>query len=261
MVVLVILIMLTIAAPYVYQLFRKDTTINVKDFNAAVALLDKGKQDNPDNGESGNAANAMMFRFDPNNLPTEKWKQLGLGDEQAAIIKHYQDKGGHFYKKEDLQKIYSITPEDYKRLEPFIALPGGKKAGGIIELNSADSIKLTELPGIGASFAKRIINYRQRLGGFYKKDQLKEVFGMDQEKFESIRNQVTVNPKKVTKIHINKVDFDGLSHFPYLSFKQMNAIIQYRDQHGDYETIDDLHNIAILDNVILRKIEPYLSFK
>jgi competence ComEA-like helix-hairpin-helix protein len=196
MVVLVILIVLVLAAPYFLQLFRKDTTINPADFNKAVAVLNKAQKSQSD------------------------------GDKANAI------------------PIYKKAAD-----------------GVIIELNSADSVKLTGLKGIGPSFARRIVNYRNRLGGFINKEQLKEVFGMDDDRYAEMQAQVSVDPSHIKKIHINKVDLDGLKHFPYLTFKQMNAIVQFREQHGDYESLNDLRNIAILNNEILRKIGPYIDFQ
>ena len=200
MVMLVVLIVLIFAAPYIYSLFRKDTTINTKDFDAAVAQLDKAKKSQP--GDN------------PNEQPGNK---------------------ATFYKK---------------------AAPGI-----VIELNTADSTQLTELHGIGASFAKRIIGYRNRLGGFYNKEQLKEVFGMDSLTYAALQIQVKADPSLIKKIQVNKVTFDDLGHFPYLSYKQMNAIIQFREQHGEYESFADMKNVAILDDKTLNKIKPYISFK
>jgi DNA uptake protein ComE-like DNA-binding protein len=202
MVVLVILIALILVAPYGYQFWHKDSIINFKDFNAAVAVLDKAKKsqagDYPDNP--------------------------GVKPSNAPI----------FYKK--------------------------AVAGVVIELNSADSAKLTELRGIGPSFAMRIIRYRNRLGGFCHKEQLKEVFGLDSVVYAGLQSQVRVDPLHIKKILVNSVTFSGLSRFPYLSYKQMNAIIQFREQHGDFTSLADMKNIAILNKGILRKIEPYISF-
>jgi DNA uptake protein ComE-like DNA-binding protein len=199
MVVLVVLIALIFAAPFIYQLFRKDTTINAKDFDAAVAMLDKAKK-------------------------SQAGDNSGNGKAQPA-----------FYKK--------------------------AATGIVIELNGADSAKLTALHGIGPSFAKRIITYRNRLGGFYNKEQLREVFGLDSSTYSGLQAQVNADPSRIKKILVNKVTFDGLSHFPYLSYKQMNAIIQFREQHGDYESLADMKNIAILDDQTLNKIKPYIAFK
>jgi len=269
MVVLVIIILLILAAPYMYQLIHKDKAINLKDFDKDVALLQQAKDVYPASSGTENLSDdklpdPKMFSFDPNNLPDEQWKLLGLSEKQVSIIKHFEAKGGHFYKKEDLQKIYGITADDYNRLEPYINLTAGaytKAAPGvIIEINSADSAKLTQVRGIGPAFAQRIIEYRTRLGGFLNKEQLKEVYGIDTAKFAQIKNEVSINPAHITKIKINEVDFEGLRKFPYFTNKQTNAVIQYRKQHGDYHSIGDMKNIVILDEDILRKIEPYIVF-
>jgi len=271
MVILVILIAGVLAAPNFYQLFRKDSTINIKDFDKAIAQLRAAgyRQAGGDKEHvSGDKIKRpVMFSFNPNNLSMQQWEQLGLSEGQALIIKHYEAKGGKFYTKKDLKKIYGITGEDYNRLEPYINIPEAnyisKKAGPgeIIELNGADSAKLTELKGIGPAFAMRIIRYRERLGGFCNKEQLKEIYGIDSLKYAALSAVVSVNPAIVNKIAINTISFNQLRIFPYLSYNQVNAIIQYRAQHGRYASIADMKNIAILDEGILRKIEPYLSFK
>jgi competence protein ComEA len=270
MVVLVILIALVLVAPYVYQLLRKDNTINFKDFDKVAAQLNKIEDQKSyiDNKplSDDKIAHPVMFPFNPNNLTMQQWEQLGLSERQASVIRRYQAKGGKFYNKEDVKKIYAIAPDDYKRLESYIEIPEAAyvskkvKPGEIIELNGADSAKLTKIRGIGPSFALRIIRYRGRLGGFYHKEQLKEVFGMDSLKYEEIKDHVSVNPGKVNRININTISFDQLRIFPYLAYKQVNAIIQYRTQHGNYVSIADMKNIAILDEGILNKIEPYLNF-
>lgn len=256
-VVLLVIILLILAAPYIYQYFHKETPTDFKDFDKAVALLNSGKI-----VSNEKIANPVLFKFDPNNLPANKWQQLGLSEKQIATIKNYEAKGGRFFNKQDVQKIYAITAEDYKRLEPYINIQEGYvKSAIIIELNSADSAKLTRINGIGPSFAKRILEYRKRLGGFLSKEQLREIYGMDEEKFNQVKNQISINPASITKIKINQVDFEGLRRFPYLTNKQTNAIIQYRNQHGNYNSIDDMRNIVILNDDILRKIEPYIDFK
>ncbi len=271
LVVLVILIALVLASPYVYQLWHKDSTINQTELNHALAILSKAKIDSAQsNIDDSWIDHPVMFDFNPNNLPAEKWKLLGLSDRQVAIIKNYEAKGGHFYRNTDLKKIYGIYPEDYKRLEPYIDIPQKGddyvpshklEAGATIEINTADSAKLTEVRGIGPSFAMRIIRYRDRLGGFYHKEQLMEVFELDTAKYNIIKYQLTIDPLKVVKLKINTISLPSLQQFPYLNYKQVNAIIQYRAQHGNYNSINDMANVAILTPEVLRKIEPYLSYK
>jgi len=271
MVVLVILIALVLLLPYAYQFIHKDSTkINETDFNKAVALLSKAEIDSATTKAlSGQKiVNPVLFDFNPNNISAAQWKQLGLSDRQIHTIANYLAKGGHFYRNTDLQKIYGITPGDYKRLEPYIDIPQKEEyvsnklvPGATIEINTADSTKLTEVRGIGPSFAMRIIRYRDRLGGFYQKEQLKDVYGVDSSKYTEIKDQLTVNTAAVTKLKINSISFESLRQFPYLTYKQVNAVIQYRQQHGNYASISDMENIAIITPEIFHKIEPYLSFK
>ncbi|MBD1394863.1 ComEA family DNA-binding protein [Mucilaginibacter glaciei] len=259
--VLLVLIAVALAAPFVYQWFTKDNTINPNEFNLAIAQLNKS---NPafTSKDSKTSANVAPFKFDPNTITASQWQQLGLTAGQANTIINYRSKGGKFYKDDDLKKIYGITPVDYKRLAPYISVNSETiKPKIMVELNSSDSSKLTSVEGIGPAFAMRIINYRERLGGFIAKEQLKEVFGVNELKYKEIAPQVRVNVRRIRKIAINTITFDKLRLMPYLNYKQVNALIEYRKQHGDYQSMDDLRNIAIIDEQILRKIEPYIIFE
>lgn len=271
MVVLIILIAMVLSAPYVYQASHKDNTINFKAFDKATAKTDKTDSIIADESASAvghNTGAAVLFKFNPNNLPLADWVKLGLTEHQALVIKHYEEKGGQFFTKGDVKKMYSIGPAEYKRIEPYINLPDGPayynnkvKAGEVVEVNTADSARLTMIHGIGPAFARRIVRYRERVGGFYNKEQLKEVYGIDEEKYNQIRADIAVDGKHIIKVNINVATFAELKRFPYLSYKQMDAIIAYRDEHGNYNTLTDLKNIAILNDGILRKIGPYLVFK
>lgn len=219
-----------------------------------------------------------FFKFDPNKIDIATWQKLGLSIKQAQSIVNYRNKGGKFYKPEDLQKMYTITPEKYQALLPYVTIENdgfadkfGKKTYSektvnvkkeliIVEINSADTIKLDEIKGIGAAFARRIVKYRERLGGFCQKEQLMEVFGLDSLKFEEIKDQVRVDVSNIKKININTAEFDDLKNHPYLKYKQINAIIQYRKQHGKFNSIDDLKKVVILTAQNVQNLAPYLTF-
>jgi competence protein ComEA len=224
------------------------------------------------------SAKITLFKFDPNQIDVGQWQKLGLSLKQAQSIVNYRNKGGQFYKPEDLQKMYTITPEKYQALLPYIAIentglankfnnknypektPYIKKELIIVEINSADTLQLDEIKGVGAAFARRIAKYREKLGGFYKKEQLMEVFGLDSLKFAEIKDQVRVDVGNIKKININNAEFDDLKNHPYLKYKQINAIIQYRKQHGKFNNIDDLKKVAILTPQNIQNLAPYLIF-
>lgn len=259
LVILMVLIVAVWISPYVYQYFHADNDVDTKGFSEAAARLQQV-------GQPADTLPATLFQFNPNHLPDDQWRKLGLSDRQISMIDHYQAKGGRFYNKTDLRKIYAITDVDYKRLEPYISLPEGSEnkqlaAPVIVELNSADSAKLTRIRGVGAGYAVLIRRYRDRLGGFYKKEQLKEITGIDSLTYLDILPQVKVDASLIKKININQVSMNNLQVFPYLSYKQKNAIIEYRNQHGNYASLADLRNIPIIDEVILRKIDPYIAFQ
>jgi DNA uptake protein ComE-like DNA-binding protein len=262
LVVLIALIAAVLFAPTIYQALFPYKPLDMNGFDAAATKL---KQVGASSGGGLGGSSSVLFIFNPNNLPADKWLKLGLGQHQVQVIKNYEAKGGRFYSKGDLKKIYSITPEDYKRLEPYIDLPEkssfAAKSDDVVEINTADSAKLTGIRGIGGGFAKSIIRYRDRLGGFYRKEQLKEVFGIDSLMYLEIAPYIKVDARKVSKINLNKATVNSLLVFPYLTYKQKNAIVEYHSQHGDYNMLADLKNIPIIDDGILLKIEPYISFK
>jgi competence protein ComEA len=286
--VLAALVLAVLIAPDIYQLFIPQEKVDFTRIKKAQQILDKAVDEQPayySNNyphytDKNNASfstkklKASYFSFNPNNLPVEQWEKLGLSKRQINVIKNYEAKGGKFYKKEDLQKIYSVTPADYKRLEPYITIPERgysnnyqaaastykSKPFVVVNINQADSAQLTAIKGIGPAFATRILKYRNRLGGFYRKTQLLEIYGLDSSKYEEIEKQIEVDASAIIKININTCSFDDLKRNPYLSFKQMNAIIQYRKQHGNYKNSSDLRNISIITDDIIRKVEPYFLY-
>lgn len=284
--VLMAILLLVSILPYGYELFYKPTpTISTTEETALNKLIIVNQQQKNNYTlirtqiEDDEAASALsLFKFDPNQIDQEQWQKLGLSQKQAQAIINYRNKGGKFYKPADLQKMYTITPQKYQALLPYITIentefanrfekkiftektPYVKKELAIIEINSADTLQLDEIRGIGVTFAKRIAKYRERLGGFYKKEQLMEVYGLDSAKFIEIKDQVKVNAAQIKKIDINTATFDDMKNHPYLKYKQINAIIQYRKQHGQYNAIDDLKKVIILSPQTIQNLAPYLSF-
>jgi competence ComEA-like helix-hairpin-helix protein len=128
----------------------------------------------------------------------------------------------------------------------------------IIELNSADTFDLQRLPGIGASYAKRIIRYRERLGGFNDKTQLLEVFGMDTVRYNMVKKNLAVNRDSIHKININNVAFKDLMKHPYFPFGITKSIILYRKDHKQFKTIEELKFIPGINDSIYRVMKVYV---
>ena len=288
--ILCILVMFILIFPWVYSQFKnpevhnfENFDLDMKEFLASGTAKTSESYNSVRNNVENAELNSSYFYFDPNGLEESAWRKLGLSGRQIKVIKNYESKGGKFYSKEDLKKMYSISERKYQQLEPYIRIISDRKQVKaytpsysqnnskkayqsktqylkVVELNTADSTELETLRGIGPAFSSRIVKYRNRLGGFYKKEQLLDVYGFDSAKFEGLKNQVSVDPLSIQKINLNTATFDELKRHPYLSYKQMNAIFQYRMQHGSYQSLEDLRKIAIIDEEILRKIEPYLTY-
>ena len=126
------------------------------------------------------------------------------------------------------------------------------------ELNTADSLDLVQLYNIGPVIARRILKYRSLLGGYVRKEQLREVYGIDSARYNDIAPHLTVDPSHITPIDINTADIDRLKRHPYLDYYQAKAIIRLREEKGAYAGVRDILNIPIIDSETFTRIEPYL---
>ena len=286
--ILLLILVIIIIAPYVISVFIQKENVDFSAFRKDIAKFERSlketTEENKDsfkynefdyNNVNRSVAENMLhpFNFNPNNLPAEKWKEMGLNDKQIKIIKNFETKGGKFFKKEDLKKIYGITESDYTVLEPYIQIPGKNKAFDkkekviykndknteIIELNSADTTDLKRLKGIGTWFAKKIIAYRNKLGGFYKKEQLMEVKGIDSSRYAGFISYVSVNSFRITTININTALYDELKMHPYIGFNIALSIINIRNVHGKFASVADIKKSALITDKIYEKLSPYLT--
>jgi DNA uptake protein ComE-like DNA-binding protein len=204
-----------------------------------------------------------LFPFDPNNLPESDWLRLGLSEKQIKTIKNYEAKGGKFRKKEDVKKMYCISPELYASLEPYILVPADssktKHQKLLVELNSADTTELNKLKGIGSYFARKIAEYRDRLGGFVKKEQLLEIYGFDKEKYDGLSDNISVDISKAKKININNANLGEMKMHPYIKYNLANLIVNYRKQHGNYKSVDGIKQLDLVNDELFAKLAPYLT--
>lgn len=138
---------------------------------------------------------------------------------------------------------------------------GFKRESIMVELNSADTIELEKIKGIGAVFAKRIIKFREALGGFVRKEQLREVYGIDQEVFDRISPQIILDTLYVRKINVNMASVEDMNVHPYISKKEAIAIFTSRVKRGDFAKIEEIKNIALMNDSAFIKIAPYLTVK
>ncbi len=136
---------------------------------------------------------------------------------------------------------------------------GGRRRQQAIDINTADSTAWVALNGIGPGFAKRIITYREKLGGFYQVDQLKEVYGLDSIWVKENKALLKVGAGVYRFLKINQVEWKDFRH-PYLPYGQSKVILAYRKQHGPLKDFETLQQIQLVDLVAWKKLKPYVSF-
>lgn len=230
-----------------------------------------------------NPANSKgeLFDFDPNTLDADGWKRLGVRGKTIKTIQNFLAKGFKFKKPEDIRKVYGLRRGDAERLIPYIHISQKEaftnrsfantgntprapdsvreiKRRQIIDINTADTSAFISLPGIGSKLAARIINFRQKLGGFSSVTQLGETYGIADSTFQAIKPRLQCNNPALKTININTADIDELRIHPYLRWNIANAIVNYRQQHGDYKSIEDIKKIDIITDELYNKISPYL---
>lgn len=214
----------------------------------------------------------QLFEFDPNLTSHKDYKRLGLSDKQINTIDKYLSKGGKFRKKSDFKKIYVISEKQYEMLYPYIKIeqivenelnkPEKNKLQtkeNIAELNSASIEQLIKIKGIGKYSAKKIVEYRKKLGGFIKIEQLKEVPGVYENNYLKAKEFLTIDKTKIAKISLNFADFKELIKHPYLEREDVVKILKFRRKKGKYTNINQLLEKKILPKTLFLMIKPYLK--
>lgn len=135
---------------------------------------------------------------------------------------------------------------------------GGAIQPVLIDINRADSTELRRIRGIGPVLSVRIVKYRYLLGGFVRKEQLGEVYGIDAERYALIEGQYYVDTAAVRRIDLNRAGIRQLAHHPYLSGDQAEAIVAYRTRTGSIADRKELLDEGILPEGAYLKVRDYL---
>lgn len=250
------------------------------DENTSAYQYDRKKS----NHYESNTVKGELFYFDPNTISTSDWKRLGVRDKTIKTIENYLSKGGHFYKPDDLQKIYGFRANDYDRLKSYVKIeskaprfneqyvsskskdekqPAKTYAArySAIDVNTADTSAFISLPGIGSKLASRIVSFRDKLGGFYSVDQVGETYGLPDSTFQKIKQYLQLPNPTLKKININTATIEELKAHPYIKYGIANPIIAYRNEHGAFSKIEDVKKVMAVTDEVYNKIVFYLSLQ
>lgn len=150
-----------------------------------------------------------------------------------------------------------------KRRKAYTPYPRAEKysPGTLVELNSADTTILKKVPGIGSTFARRILKYRELLGGFYDIGQLAEVYGIDEERYQSLAPWFIADTLHIRRLEVNTLPAAILRKHPYLDYRQAKAIEQLRKQKSRLSGWENLQLLEEFTETDRQRLTPYLSFK
>lgn len=220
---------------------------------------------------SNNSKKLMPTAFDPNTASAESLQQMGISSKIVNGIINFRNSGFKYKSAEDLKKIYSMDETTFNAIKSFVQISSSSeqvnsttkksfaKRVNMVDINMASVDDLDQLPGIGPGYANKIINWRNKLGGFHSLDQIGATYNLPDSVFQKIKSYIQFNTAP-EKLHINLCDEKALSKHFYINAKQAKIIIAYRNNHGPFKNEEDLIKVGALDNQWIKQVSPYLAF-
>jgi DNA uptake protein ComE-like DNA-binding protein len=213
------------------------------------------------------------FYFDPNTLDSIGFIELGLSAKTTKYLLNWRSKGKHFYKKEDLKPLYSLSEMEYNRLAPYIQIKERERSNNYtayekqaplpahINLNKTDSATLVRLNGIGAILAHKILERRRNLGGFLRHEQLLEIYKFPDSTYQYLKERLSINPSEIERIKINACSEEQLAQHPYIGQQMAKNILLLRKGLNKYENISQLRQVPLMNEEKYRKIAAYCTIE
>lgn len=232
---------------------------DVKRLDSLVALLER---DEPFD------ENQTLFSFNPNVISVDSLVRLGFPNSVAKRLVNYRSKGGRFFIKQDVKKIYGVTDKLMEDIYSFINLPERalriheKKSSKKIDLNSASAEQFKTITMIGDVFAARIVKYRNSLGGFVSKNQLEEVYGLSDDALNNLKSDTFITSGfRPRRIKINHDSLEVLQNHPYISDHLAEDILRFRNLNDAIESEKVLVNFKSVEKSKFEKLILYLDFQ
>lgn len=155
------------------------------------------------------------------------------------------------------RKAYRRDVQQATSADTFITYQPRHKIreGEYVVLNTADTTALMTIPGIGSYYARRIVQYGERLGGYASTAQLDEIDDLP----DGIKQYLTVVDPNPRKLNVNQLSLNELRRHPYISFYQAKAITDYRRLHGPIKSLQDLRLSRDFPQEAIDRLLPYVS--
>lgn len=198
-------------------------------------------------------------RREPESIPADTsgvtGQQVLASKEDSVYRSRRQKSHNHQYTSRKTYEKVTLSEEMYS-----VAAPVPTKQPLVVELNSADTLTLQLLHGIGPAYARRIVRYRDRLGGFVSTDQLLEVYGFTPALLEHISPNLKLDKSAIRRVNINSIELKQLARHPYVEYYQARDIVQLRNNGVRFHSVDDLRAVPSMADTTLERLLPYLDF-
>ncbi|MGC9330850.1 MAG: ComEA family DNA-binding protein [Bacteroidales bacterium] len=220
------------------------------------------------NDENKTPEQYEVFQFNPNKISSDSLQLLGFAPDVSERWIKYRKAAGGFENMDDIKKLYGIDTALLNKLIPVMSfnmdadeqVPGSKTIMQV-KINTANKKELLETETISESLAQRIIAYRNMLGGYYKTNQLLEVYGISQEDMNKLKDRIIIDEENITYIDLNEISFADLLRHPYMSKNNVKNIMEYRDFAGRIKHPEELLKNNVIPDSTYQKILPYIQLQ
>jgi len=218
-----------------------------------------------------------IYPFNPNYLTDYKAYYLGLSLDEIDRVNAYRKTGKYFQSKPEFKQVSGISDSLFLILEPYINIPSFKKnyvsnssrkKTSTNDINLATADDLQSVNGLGPVLSRRIVKYRNAIGGFTEKAQLNKVYGLEFEVIERVwqkfkLNKTTVKPnfKKMIKKPINTATDEDLKKVYGIGDILANRIVKYRNSLGGFAVKEQLNDVYGLSPEVIDRIWEHFKIE
>jgi competence ComEA-like helix-hairpin-helix protein len=213
----------------------------------------------------------QLWPFNPNFISDYKGYVLGMSPGELDRLYTFRKENRYVRTAAEFQQVTGISDSLLAEIGPFFRFPvfsednrqqkagiGGKASPR--DLNTATEEELRIISGIGPVLSSRIVRFREKLGGFLVKEQLLDVYGLDEEvaRRAMIVFEVAQIPE-IQKVDINSASADEMARLVYIDYRLARLIVAYRNTHGRFDSIEQLTKIEDFPSERIDRIKLYLA--
>ena len=277
---LVLLLLALLFLPPLFELFTgSEPAADMEYLREQVSKLGEAAapqyDDLADNSTAANAA--KLFAFNPNTISRDSLLLLGFSPKQSDAIAKYRERGYGFRTAADFLKLNVITEKQRERLRAYVSISPAfaektfgkgdsaaqknyeKPQPAVVELNTADTALLRTLPSIGAYFAKKMVEYRESLGGYVSAEQLLEIPNFGHERLQRLSGRITVDASKVQKFELSEDSYELMRRHPYVGAYAARGIVQFAKRKGSPATLEELSANNVITSPQAQRLRVYVK--